>query len=136
MKREIVRTEVGRHLPLFSAAYSVDLKSCSRLIVISGQVSHDSEARVVGRGDFNAQCEKVYGNLQKTVEAAGGSMASIVSLRTFLTRWEDFAKFHEWRKKAYPRIFPNGEYPPSTAVVVTALVDPDLLLEIEALAAM
>lgn len=136
MKYEVVGTQaVGRHRALFSLGYSVDLKSCSRLIIISGQVSQDQNAQVVGRGNFVAQCEQVYKNLQTTLESAGATMANIVSLGTFLSRKEDLSTFHEWRQQAYPRIFPSGQYPPNTAVVVTSLIHPDLLLEIEAIAA-
>jgi len=135
MKRKVVKLGAGQMVPLYSMAFSVDLKSCSKLVVISGQVSLDEQGQLVGKGDFLAQCSQVYANLMRTLEAAGAGPANIVSFRTFLTRAEDFPKFHEWRRGHYPSLFPNGEHPPNTAVVVSALVHPDMLLEVEAIAA-
>jgi enamine deaminase RidA (YjgF/YER057c/UK114 family) len=90
---------------------------------------------VVGDGDFRAQFQQVYTNLQAAVEAAGGTLASIIQLRTFLTRSEDLETFHECRRDLYPTAFPDGVYPPNTLLVVDRLVMPELLLEIEALVA-
>ncbi len=136
MQREIVRpagfaAEIGP----YSHAFSVDPKSFSRLVFISGQVATDQQGQLVGKGDMRAQFQQVYANLQAVVEAAGGTMANIVSLRTFLTRADDLPVFNECRREAYPRIFPDGVYPPNTLLIIDQLAWPDLLLEIEAVAA-
>jgi len=136
MQREIVQpARFGREIGPYSHAFSVDTSSFSRLVFISGQVATDQQAQLVGKGDMRAQFQQVYANLQRVVEAAGGTMASIVSLRTFLTRAEDLPVFNECRREFYPRIFPDGVYPPNTLLIIDRLVWPELLLEIEAVAA-
>lgn len=95
MQRDVVGAgRAGGDPALFSNAYSIDLKSDSRVIIVAGQVGVDDQGQVVGRGDFAAQCHQVFGNLQKVLEAAGGTMANFVSLRTYLTRAEDWPRFH------------------------------------------
>jgi len=136
MEREIVQPAgFGREIGPYSHAFSVDTRSFSRLVFISGQVAADERGQLVGAGDMRAQFAQVYANLAKVVEAAGGTMASIVSLRTFLTRADDLPVFNECRREQYPGIFPDGVYPPNTLLIIDRLVWPELLLEIEAVAA-
>ena len=52
-----------------------------------------------------------------------------------MTRADDLPAFHESRRELYPRLFPDGVYPPNTLLVIDRLVLPELLLEIEAVAA-
>lgn len=136
MQREVVRSpSLGPELGMYSHVFSIDLSSCSRLVVVAGQTATDTRGQVVGGNDFRAQFQQVYANLQAAVEAAGGTLASIIQLRTFLTRSEDIAAFYECRRDLYPTLFPDGVYPPNTLLVVDRLVMPELLVEIEALAA-
>ncbi len=61
-------------------------------------------------------------------------MRDIVRLQTFLTRAEDIPGFMKARAEVFPGYFPDGVYPPNTLVVVSRLVRPELLVEIEAMA--
>jgi enamine deaminase RidA (YjgF/YER057c/UK114 family) len=120
---------------LYTHAFSVDPRSFSRLVVISGQISIAEDGALVGDGDFEAQFHQVYGNLEKVMIAAGAKMSNIISLRTFMTKASDLAQFHQLRKEHYPRIFAGGDYPPNTLLIVDQLYRPELRLEIEGLAA-
>jgi enamine deaminase RidA (YjgF/YER057c/UK114 family) len=135
MHREVVQPP-GLGVPIgpYSHVFSVDVQSFSRLVFIAGQVGMDRSGNLAGN-DMRAQFAQTYANLQAAVEAAGGTMASIVSLRTFLTRADDLPVFNECRAEQYPRIFPDGVYPPNTLLIIDRLVHPGLLLEIEAVAA-
>ena len=136
MQRDLVQPAgLGRELGPYTHAFSVDPKSFSRLVFISGQVATDRTGNVVGAGDMRAQFVQVYANLQTVLEAAGGTLANIVSLRTFLTRADDLPLFNECRREHYPRLFPDGVFPPNTLLIIDRLVLPELLLEIEAVAA-
>jgi enamine deaminase RidA (YjgF/YER057c/UK114 family) len=136
MRREVVQPAgLGKPVGPYSHVFSVDVPSFSRLVFIAGQVAMDRDGNLVGQNDMRAQFAQVYANLQAAVEAAGGTMASIVSLRTFLTRADDLPVFNECRAEQYPRLFPDGVYPPNTLLIIDRLVHPDLLLEIEAVAA-
>ncbi len=136
MQREVIQpAALGPPAGPYSHVFSVDLRSFSRLAFIAGQVAMNRDGAVVGVGDMRAQFVQVYANLQAAVEAAGGTMANVVSLRTFLTRADDLATFNACRREHYPRLFPDGVYPPNTLLIIDRLVSPDLLLEIEAVAA-
>lgn len=98
-------------------------------LFISGQVAVDAEGRLVGKGDIEAQTRQVMENIKALVEAAGGSLDDIVKTTTFVTTMKDFAKTAAVRREYF-----KEPYPGSTAVQVTQLVDPDYLIEIEAIA--
>jgi 2-iminobutanoate/2-iminopropanoate deaminase len=61
-------------------------------------------------------------------------MCQIVRFQTFLTHAADIEGFMQARKELFPRYFPDGVYPPNTLLVVSRLVVPELLVEIEAMA--
>ncbi|HSE94374.1 MAG TPA: RidA family protein [Methylomirabilota bacterium] len=121
----------GRAIGMYSAGFATQP---GRLVFVSGQVAIDGEGRLVGEGDFAAQAGQVFRNLAAVLAAAGCTLKDVVKFGTYLTRAEDFATFTAWRKEHYPRLFPDGVYPPNTGVVVTALARPGLLLEVEAMA--
>jgi enamine deaminase RidA (YjgF/YER057c/UK114 family) len=136
MQREVIQPPaLARPIGPYSHVFSVDTRSFARLVFIAGQVATDSQGNLVGKGDLRAQFAQVYANLQAAVEAAGGTMASIVSLRTYLVHGDDLPAFNECRVQHYPRLFPEGIYPPNTLLIVDRLVWPELLLEVEAVAA-
>jgi len=68
------------------------------------------------------------------LEAGGCTMRDVVRLQTFLTSAGDIAGFMKARQEVFPGYFPGGAYPPNTLLVVSGLVRPDLLVEIEAMA--
>ena len=121
----------GKPIGMYSAGVDVDP---GRLVFVAGQVAADADGRVVGEGDIKAQAAQVYRNLGAVLAEAGCSFRDVVKFTTFLTRNEDWAPFGEWRRVEYPRLFPDGVYPPNTGVVVHALARPPLLLEVEAIA--
>jgi enamine deaminase RidA (YjgF/YER057c/UK114 family) len=104
------------------------------IVYIAGQVSSDASGKLVGEGDFEAQVEQVFRNLKLAVEAAGGTMADIVKLNTYLVAEVDQAGVPKLR--AIRDRYLNVENPPaSTLVVVTRLARPGWVIEIEAVAA-
>jgi len=103
------------------------------IVVVAGQVGMD-ERRAVAVGDVGAQTRQALENVRAIVEAAGCTMGHIVRLQTFLTHAEDIPGFMAARGEVFPKYFPNGAYPPNTLLVVSRLVQPELLVEIEAMA--
>jgi len=98
-------------------------------IWLSGAVAFDSDGNIVGEGDLYAQTKKTFQNLAEALESAGSSLADVVKINTFLT---DLSRYSEYGK-ARTEAFPNG-VPASTVVGTTALVRPELLVEVEAIA--
>jgi enamine deaminase RidA (YjgF/YER057c/UK114 family) len=103
-----------------------------RFVFLSGQTSVDRAAHVVGAGDLEAQFHQVYGNLQRVIEACGGGLDDIVSMRTYLTRREDVPRFRVLRDRVHRELFPRGNYPAHTLVLVSGLALDELLIEVEA----
>jgi enamine deaminase RidA (YjgF/YER057c/UK114 family) len=104
------------------------------IVYISGQVPSDASGGIVGEGDFEAQVEQVFANLKIAVEAAGGVMADIVKLNYFLSPEVDQAEVPKMRP-IRDRYINVTEPPASTFVVVSRLMRPGWLIEIEAVAA-
>ncbi len=101
-----------------------------RTVYIAGQVALDSAGKVVGKGDFAAQAEQVFRNLQLALESVGGSTADLVKTTTFVTDIGNLAALREVRTRYLARNRP----PASTLVAVSSLARPELLIEIEGVA--
>ncbi len=87
------------------------------------------DGQLVGEGDFEAQTRQVFENLRTVLEQAGAALDAIVKLTVFLT---DMSKLRD-----YTRIkgeFMSGDQPASSAVGVTALARPEMMVEVEAIA--
>ena len=101
-----------------------------RTVYIAGQIALDSMGLVVGAGDFTAQAEQVFRNLQLALESVGGSMADLVKTTTFVTDIKNVAALREVRTRYLARSQP----PASTLVAVSSLARPEFLIEIEGVA--
>jgi 2-iminobutanoate/2-iminopropanoate deaminase len=111
--------------------YAQGIKTTGGTIVwISGQVSQDQEGKMVHRGDFAGQARQALANLKAMVEAAGGTINDIIKVNTYLTD----LRYREELARVRADFFPDGKLPASTLVGVTALAEPDMLVEIEAIA--
>jgi enamine deaminase RidA (YjgF/YER057c/UK114 family) len=105
------------------------------IVFLSGQVPSDASGKLIGEGDFEAQVEQIFRNLKIAVEAAGGTMADIVKLNYYLVAEVDQASVPKLR--AIRDRYINVANPPaSTFVVVSRLMRPGWLIEIEAVAAL
>ena len=107
--------------------------SGGKLVQIAGQVSLDPSGALVGEGDFPAQVERTFQNLDVAVKAAGGTFADVVKLNYYCVasmKGDPLPVVREIRDR-----FVNVERPPaSTFVFVSRLVRPEWLIEIEATA--
>jgi enamine deaminase RidA (YjgF/YER057c/UK114 family) len=103
------------------------------IVVVAGQVGLGQGGQVAG-GDVVAQTKQALENVRAVVEAAGCGMRDVVRLQTFLTHAGDIDGFMKARAEVFPSYFPDGAYPPNTLLVISRLVKPELLVEIEAMA--
>jgi 2-iminobutanoate/2-iminopropanoate deaminase len=111
-------------------AYSAAVEAPSgRTIYVSGQVSLDAGGNVVGEGDIKLQTETVLEHVKTVLEEAGGSMQDVVKVTVFITDMGLYDEIHEVRRRYF-----EEPYPASSMVEVSALIDPRLLIEIEAIA--
>lgn len=98
-------------------------------IYIAGQVAWDVDGNLVGKGDFEAQARMALENLKRVLAAAGSQMTDIVQMNYYIRNLEDFAKIRNPYREYFGRYFPC-----QTLTVISSLADPDLLIEIQAIA--
>ncbi len=111
-----------------SGPFSSGIKS-GRFVFVAGQVAVDEQGRTVGVGDIGAQTRQVLTNVGKVLAAGGASFADVVKVTVFVTELDNLAALQAVR----PDFF--GEpYPASTLVKVAQLINPEWLVEIEAIA--
>src|SRR6266536_1313723 len=104
----VTSKELGPVLGMYSHAV---VAPAGEIVVVAGQVGMDGAGRLVGPGDVVAQTKQAYANIERVLRAAGSSMRDVV-----------------------PGYYPDGVYPPNTLLVVSRLVQPELRVEIEAMA--
>jgi enamine deaminase RidA (YjgF/YER057c/UK114 family) len=95
----------------------------------SGQVALGTDGGVAGVGDARAQADQCFANLELVLGQVGLSLADVVKLTCFMTSGAHLAGYAEAKRERFP-----DEAPASTAVIVAALLDERLLLEVEAIA--
>ena len=97
------------------------------VLYVSGQtgVSRDAPDSTI-----QGQTKKALENVQRVVEAAGGTMAGVLKCTVFLIDAKDFAGMNTVYRQAFP-----SEPPARSTVVVAALVSPAARVEIECIAA-
>ena len=100
---------------------------------VGGQIGSDASGRVVEPGDMVAQYARAIRNVGIALRAAGCEPEDTVKLTYYVT---DIQAYRDNRKAlgvAYREFF-RSDYPASTLVEVRSLVDPDALIEIDAVA--
>lgn len=112
------------------SGYSHAVAGTGRLVTVAGQVAIDAEGNLVGPGDPGAQAEQVFENLRLALDAAGATFAHVIKLGFFVTDVGFLPAIREVRD----RYIDTSRPPASTAVQVAALVRPEFLVEVEALA--
>ena len=98
-------------------------------VYLSGTVAFDSEGNVVGEGDVYAQAKQIFKNIEEALANAGATMADVVKITTFMTDMSGYGEFGRARTEAFP-----GGVPASAAYATPALIKPELLVEVEAIA--
>ena len=114
----------------------VAIAEAGRLAFIAGQVAFDRDGNLVGRGDLAAQTQQVFANLKNILDDLGATPSDIAELRTFIVGDDVVPRFREARRAAFDRMFPDGEYPPNTLLVVAGLASPEIEVEISAVVAL
>jgi enamine deaminase RidA (YjgF/YER057c/UK114 family) len=138
------KSAAGKTLPRFRVRYSCppdfyDPKSYShvveveggRLLFVSGQVPVNAQRQLASR-DFREQVAKVYDNLETVLKSVGAGFENVVKTTNYLTDISQAKVFREVRDARFAHVKTR---PASTTIVITALVEPEFLLEVEVVAA-
>ena len=110
-----------------------------------GQYSHVTRVRaseylfiagMLSPGEtFDAQCTGVFAQVEKALQSAGAGWGNVVQFTTYLVHSQDIPRFMQFRLREFPRMFPNGAYPPNTLLMVDRLVQEPFLVEVQTVAA-
>ena len=95
------------------------------MIEVSGTTAVDGDL-IIGKGDMYSQAKFILQKIERALSEAGSSLKEVTRTRMFVTdisRWEDAGKAHG-------EVFKDIK-PAATMVEVSALIHPDLLIEIE-----
>ena len=96
------------------------------VVHVAGTTATGDDGRIVGKGDVYAQTVQIFKNIERALKNAGAEMRHVVRTRMFVT---DIAQW-EAVGRAHGEVFREVR-PVATMVEVSALVDPDMLVEIE-----
>ena len=94
---------------------------------VSGTTGSGADGKIVGVGDPYAQTVQAIKNLQAGLERAGANLEHVVRTRLFVTKISEWEKFG----KAHGEFFGDVR-PAMTIVEVSKLIDPNMMIEIEA----
>ena len=103
--------------------------SGGRAVFVAGQIPWDENGNTVCKGDVAGQTRQVFANIGAVLAEAGGTLDDVVKITVFAAdiRYRD--EINRVRTETF-----SEPYPASTQVAVASLVDPEWLVEIEAVA--
>jgi len=96
-------------------------------IYVAGTVAWGEDGKVVGEGDFYTQTKQAIRNIEKALKEAGAGLADVVRTRTFVTDVSQFEAVAKAHGEAFAEIRPAA-----SLIGIKALVEPVMLVEIEA----
>ena len=119
---------LGKHFET-TVPFSLGVVSSGRMLHTAGITARDASGEVVGAGDIRAQVALCFANLADILKAAGTDFSKVVKFTIFTT---DIERFNlETRDIRFPYFHAR---PAATLVEVSKLVDPRMMVEIEAIA--
>ncbi len=122
-------------LPTSELYAQVAVATGTRTVFLAGQVARTADGEPVGPGDLAAQTEQAYLNVAAALEAAGGTFDDVAKVTLHVVDWgpDKMAALGEGVFRAAARLG-VGVRKPVTLLGVAALGEPDLLVEVEAVA--
>jgi reactive intermediate/imine deaminase len=98
-------------------------------VYVSGQVALDPQGNLVGEGDMAAQTRQVFANIRAVLAVADATIEDVTKITSFITDMSRYGEFAAVRTETF-----RNNLPASSTVTTPALVKPELLVEIEAIA--
>ena len=114
--------------PLGQYSHLARVKNATETLYIAGMLAPGD--------DFDTQCSGVFRQVEAALKSAGAGWANVAQFTTYLVHSQDIPKFMAWRLREFPKLYPDGKYPPNTLLVVDRLVQEPFLIEVQAIAAL
>ena len=112
--------------PLGQYSHMTRVKGAHETLYIAGMLAAGD--------DFDSQCTGVFRQIDVALKSAGAGWGNVVQFTTYLVHSQDIPKFMAWRLREFPRMFPDGKYPPNTLLIIDRLVQEQFLVEVQTIA--
>jgi 2-iminobutanoate/2-iminopropanoate deaminase len=126
MKKSFVRG-TWQQKRAFSPA--VITQGAQKIVWIAGHTGQTSDDGRSLAGDFDAQCQQCFRNIEKTLTEAGAELSDLVTMTVFLSDARHTTRMTEIRADIFGR-----DFPASAAITVSGFADPTMLIEVQGIA--
>ena len=109
--------------------------SAGELLFLAGQVAVDDDGAVLAKGDAGEQTRIIYERIGAILQDVGATYQRIVQVRTYIVGRDNMPSYLAARERVFAEIYADGVYPPNTLTLVEGLFHPDMLIEVEVIAA-
>jgi enamine deaminase RidA (YjgF/YER057c/UK114 family) len=127
-RREYLKSDARQRERAYSPAVKV---TGGTTVYMAGQTGYQDDRGKTHLGDFDSQVRVAFERMRKTLEAAGGKLEDIVTMTVFITDMANGTRFTQLRKE----FFQEERYPASALIGIKELARPEMLVEIQAIAA-
>jgi enamine deaminase RidA (YjgF/YER057c/UK114 family) len=127
-----MNVEMLRPEGVFQSPAYAQVARVGDILFISGQTPRNIDGSTAAPGDIRGQAEKVFENLQAVLDSCGSSLDRVAKLTVYMTSYEYRTAISEVRARVFASV---GRPCASTTVVISGLMNPEWMVEIEAIAA-
>ncbi|MEW6687894.1 MAG: Rid family hydrolase [Pseudomonadota bacterium] len=112
--------------PLGQYSHLARVRGAAETLYIAGMVAAGES--------FDEQCGGAFAQIEAALKHCGAGWKNVAQFTTYLVHSQDIPKFMAWRLREFPRMFPDGKYPPNTLLVIDRLVQEQFLIEVQTIA--
>jgi enamine deaminase RidA (YjgF/YER057c/UK114 family) len=121
-------------LPQVDMYRQVSIATGTKLVFIAGQVARDAAGNRIGEGDLAAQTAQCYRNITTALKEVGATWDDVAKVTAYIVDWtpDKMGPIGEGIGRATAELGIDASLAPLTGIGVSALAEPDLLVEVEA----
>ena len=127
MAKKVLRPKNLEFQPRPTFPYSPGTRG-GNMVFTAGQVAWDKTGNVIGINDVRAQTVQTLANVEAVLKEGGAELSDVVKCNVYLKDMKDFQIMNE----EFAKLFPDN--PPARTTVQTPMAEPEMLVEIEAIA--
>jgi 2-iminobutanoate/2-iminopropanoate deaminase len=118
------------------ASYSAGVLATgpTEVVYLAGQTPTAGDGSIVGGDDVVAQTHTVFENIRAVLAEAGMDFSNVVKFTNYLVSADLLPGFRTARNELWPELFPDGDFPADTLLVISRLARPEFLVEIDTVA--